>query len=265
MSRVPDRLMTDLYFLSFAAGAERYLTALQRLKAQANATGWFAKVYILDSTHLNELNPFWYKRHSDFLFSNRRLFGYCIWKPMIIAEMLRRIPLGSVLLYSDAGAELSVAGVNRLREFLLIVNKVDMIGFHTPYDVGNWTKGDLLNYFGYSLEDSILSSKQICCNCLFIKNNSYNRALFNAWTEIVVAENYRLVDDSPSSTPNPSGFVENRHDQAVFDLLRRSLDYGLVLSESEHTDNELWAQGLYDPRKPIQQMRNLSGIARIPS
>jgi len=255
--------MSELYFLSFADGGEKYSAALQRLKSQAISSGWFENVFALDALGLGGLNPAWYQRHYEFISANKRLFGYCIWKPAVIVEILRRIPNGAILIYSDAGAEISLAGVDRLRELVLITRKVGLVGFHTPYDVGDWTKGDLLRYFGYSLNDSILSAKQLCANYLLIKNSPYNRAIFNSWAEIVVAEDYRLVDDSPSVSPNPSGFVENRHDQAVFDLVLRSFNYGLILSESEHTDNDLWAKGKYDAGKPIQQMRNLSGVRRI--
>jgi len=255
--------MSQLYFLSFADGGEKYSAALHRLKGEAISSGWFENVFALDAQCLADLNPAWYRRHFEFIAANKRLFGYCIWKPFAIAEMLRRIPDGAILIYSDAGAEISPAGVDRLRELVLITRKVGLVGFHTPYDVGDWTKGDLLRYFGYSLSDSVLSAKQLCANYMLIKNNPYNRALFNSWSEIVVAEDYRLVDDSPSVSPNPSGFVENRHDQAVFDLILRSFNYGLILPELEHTDNVLWAQGKYDAGKPIQQIRNLSGDRRL--
>ena len=182
---------------------------------------------------------------------------------MIISAVLRKLPLGAVLIYSDAGAEISPAGLPRLKEYCVILNRVGLIGFHTPYDVGDWTKGDLLRFFGYDLGDSILSAKQLCSNYLLIKNNLFNRTLFVSLTELIAAEDYRLVDDSVSVSRNPPGFVENRHDQAVFDLMLRSMGYGLILSESEHTDNELWAKGFFDPAKPIQQMRNLSGAQRI--
>jgi hypothetical protein len=87
--------MKNLYFLSFAAGPEKYVLALRRLKAQAIATNWFSDVMAFGANDLPDLNPIWFRRHRDFLECQKRLFGYAIWKPMIISAVLRELPLGA--------------------------------------------------------------------------------------------------------------------------------------------------------------------------
>ena len=81
-----------------------------------------------------------------------------------------------------------------------------------------YTKGDLLDYFGYYSNENIIKSPQYWAGCIFIKKTDKSINFINQWLE-VFDKNFDLIDDSISKINNYSDFVENRHDQSVYSLL----------------------------------------------
>ena len=65
--------------------------------------------------------------------------------------------------------------------------------------------------------------------------------MFNKWYETI--QNYHLVDDSPSATMNDTLFIEHRHDQSIFSLLRKK--YGSIILNDE-TNRYIWNKNEYD-------------------
>lgn len=60
----------------------------------------------------------------------------------------------------------------------------------------------------------------------------YNKTVF-LFNELynIISNNYNLIDDSPSILNNDISFIENRHDQSVFSLLRKK--YGTEILNNE--------------------------------
>lgn len=57
--------------------------------------------------------------------------------------------------------------------------------------------------------------KQAQASVIFFRVNDYTRAFVKEWLDWCLFEGGRLIDDSPSRTPNHPDFIENRHDQAI--------------------------------------------------
>jgi len=55
----------------------------------------------------------------------------------------------------------------------------------------------------------------------FLRVQPSTEALLQRWAEVTTAETYRFVDDSPTTLPNAPSFVEHRHDQSVWSVLRK--------------------------------------------
>ena len=53
---------------------------------------------------------------------------------------------------------------------------------------------------------------------IFIRKCAESLELIRKWRGLFY-ENFSLVDDSPSKSPNFKGFIEHRHDQSVWSLL----------------------------------------------
>ena len=73
-----------------------------------------------------------------------------------------------------------------------------------------------------------------------IKKCPHSVELVEKWYDIM-SNHYHLIDDSPSFLPNDHSFVEHRHDQSVFSLLRYK--YG-----SHVIDDETWYPNFDDIR-----------------
>ena len=81
-----------------------------------------------------------------------------------------------------------------------------------------YTKSDLLKYFNFINSKEITDTPQFWAGSFFIKKNDFCIRFLEKWIE-VFKNNFELINDSPSSKKNYSGFIENRHDQSVFSLL----------------------------------------------
>ena len=84
--------------------------------------------------------------------------------------------------------------------------------------IGQWTKGDVLDYFGVRENVEVLNSGQYSGGVFLVKKTKRTMAFYERYQAI--AENqFSFFDDSPSKSENEPGFREHRHDQAVFTLL----------------------------------------------
>lgn len=57
--------------------------------------------------------------------------------------------------------------------------------------------------------------KQVQASVIFFRVSDYTRKFVKEWLDWCLFEGGRLIDDSPSRTPNHPEFQENRHDQAI--------------------------------------------------
>ena len=89
-------------------------------------------------------------------------------------------------------------------------------------------------------------------------------SLITEWYEIC-SNNYNLIDDSPSINKNNNYFVENRHDQSIFNLLVKKynlINYDLgIYRNNRNTNKEDYINGLM---YPIWCSRNKTGKSILP-
>lgn len=173
---------------------------------------------------------------------NERGCGYWWWKPQILfdamSEAIIRLPGGGyrdlidgdTLIYADAGIEF----INNVH---YIVDRMDqdIFLFGNNWEHAHWCKRDVVNYVWsplYALEhgssqtgrpiiveDGGISwsnfGKQAQASVIFFRVSDYSRKFVKEWLDWCLFEGGRLIDDSPSRTPNHPEFREHRHDQAL--------------------------------------------------
>lgn len=223
------------FFLSFADS--RLKRSLTRIRKQAETIGCFDFVKTMDEFSLSQKfkNEF-----SQVLIKGSRGYGYWCWKPEIIAQELSQMSNGDVLLYMDAGSHLNINGVKRLLEYFQIASQSqsgilafdssypneNTMGFHT--EIKRWDahfhpcykyiKADALHYFSRLNDTEFLNSPMMEAGHLIIVKNDISVELIKEWQKISRLA-FNLFDDSDSSLPNLPGFIEHRHDQAIFNLV----------------------------------------------
>ena len=162
----------------------------------------------------------------------KRLYGYAVWKPDIIIDYLNSLPDNSILQYSDIGCHFNKNGIDRLNYYASLTDENKMVTFdysEPPKEIMElnyqfqkfkeyeYTKGDLIKYFGLNFESDVINSAQIWSGTFFMKKCDFTFKILKSWREITKYIN--LIDDSKSKSINHEKFIENRHDQSVFSIL----------------------------------------------
>jgi hypothetical protein len=222
-----------VYLVSFAD--TRLRRSLKRLKRQAHSFKVFDQIFLYDETDL----PSDFKRHhAHNLVAGSRGYGYWCWKPQIIKMAFERLHEGDCLLYLDAGCHLNIHGKKRLLEYFELVrgSQTGILAFQanepTPenstlkYDGRRlfsqpnfqWIKGDAFEYFGVKTNESYTAAQAIGAGIILFRKCNSSEKILQEWLEIT-NNHFSLLDDSPSDSPNLQGFIEHRHDQAIWSLL----------------------------------------------
>jgi hypothetical protein len=230
--------MVPIYFASFAD--RRYKKSLARIEEEAKTLGCFEDIFCWNEDDL--IDAFWDK-HSAFMLNHPRGFGYYIWKPQVVYQVLCSMPENSVLVYADAGCQLNVKGLPRLKEYvqMAIDHPSGIIGFNTTFPMEEWTKMDTMAYFNMTPEERRMP--QHLGGIHIMHNRPSVRDFVRTWRD--TCQNYHLIDDTPSSIPNAPGFKDHRHDQSIFSIL--FLRHGGLSLPDETWWDPHWSTNLHYP------------------
>jgi hypothetical protein len=249
------------HLITFADGHPAYKYAASRLCTQAQETAWFSSVSQYDIGTLEKCDAEWFSSHIKFISNNMRGFGYWIWKPKIIYENLIRIPDNETLIYMDGGCELNKYGLKLMCTYLELTGKSELLAFHLPSENGNciegWTKKHLLNYHTDNYSQVNDQGNMIEAGIILLKNTRAVREFIRIWLDVIVADNYRLVNDDNCGEIESPIFKENRHDQSILTLLLNHFNLGVTLQNDSYHPH-LWELGLYDIESPFVAFRNIS-------
>jgi hypothetical protein len=228
-------------FLTFAN--ELYYRNLERLEQEAVDLGIFDCIHTFKNTDLNTLFPDFYNKHVNFILNNPRGYGYWIWKSYLTLKTLEKMNENDILVYCDAGCKLNKKGLNRLYEYFDMVknNECGNVSFQMNRSEKTWTKMDVFHFLQIKDTDIHFSSGQLIATAFILRKCDIIMTIISEWYSIM-ADNYRLIDDSPSKSPNDETFIENRHDQSILSLLRKK--YGTITIEDE-TDRWIWLHERY--------------------
>lgn len=218
-----------IYFVTFSNA--HYARARQRIAHEARALGRFDHILPLGE---NDLEGSYLSRYGSFIQENPRGYGYWIWKSYCIKTVLDRLSIDDILVYADAGCAINYSNKSRFDEYVEYVKESELgiVCFKNGYIEKNWVKGDLIDFMGCRGRRDILESEQIMGGILIIQKNPKSSLVINQWYESV-HENLRLVDDTPSKSPNEEGFIEHRHDQSFLSLILKMTGGAKVLPSTD--------------------------------
>ena len=172
------------------------------------------------------LDPAFHNRMKSFLIKGSRGFGYWCWKPQVVLQALSQMPPNDILLYADVGCHLNPNGMPRFLQYFNALHDSDFVVFQSkphpvesrPQQECQWTKGDVLDFFHVRENRKILESGQIAGGVFLVRNTQPVVRFFQDFRTCCM-ENFHLVDDSPSHSPNCPEFREHRHDQSLFSIM----------------------------------------------
>jgi hypothetical protein len=225
------------FFVSFASS--NLYRSSNRIYKQALNMKIYDDIFIFSE---KDLPGSFSKKFKGKLTMGTRGYGYWVWKPQILLNVLSQIKDGDIIQYTDAGCHLNLNGVKRLKQYFALAqnSKNGILAFQAgnPFSIPNvdnrifpllpdkhWIKGDLLDYFHVRNDAELLDSPTIGAGVIFIRKCPESIAIIREWLDIIEYD-FSLVDDSPSLSSNLPGFIEHRHDQAIFSILCKK--YGVT-------------------------------------
>ena len=186
-----------------------------------------------------------------------RYYGYDVWRSEIINDFLNKIPEDSILHYSDIGSHINDRGKWRLKDYVENTQKYEMSVFeydeppkeifrkeykYQKYFEYEYTKSDVINYFGLNKESIIFNSPQIWVGTFFLKKSKFSKKFMNDWEKVNIHTN--LFDDSTSKIENHPKFKGMRGCQSVFSILSKlNNSYKFSASEcewAEYNNQRVW-------------------------
>jgi len=196
--------------ITFAAGNEKYFEMAKNLKNSASEY----ETTIYTEKFLMQQEDFWTK-HKDFITKNQRGYGYWIWKPFVIQQVMKTMQNGEILFYCDADFILK-KDKNFLEKLKKDVKNNKIITSSTKEKELKWNKTDTINRLGVTINEEDI---QVQAGTLLIYVCDETRNLIDEWYSICCEKDYHYIDDSASIKPNYVSFKEHRHDQSIFSLL----------------------------------------------
>ena len=219
--------------------------SLNRFKLQAENMNFYDHINCFNEF---DLNTEFYNKFKIKFISGSRGYGYWAWKPQIILQTLEQMKVGDILQDTDSGCHLNNLGIERLIEYFNITNNSEtgILAFKAKppelplsllhdgrklFDQRDYmyTKGDLIDFFNYRDKSDIMNDFCIGATLIFIKKSNYSLKIVKEWLKVIYTD-FSLIDNSPSNSSNFEGFIEHRHDQAIFSLLCKK--YGVITLSS---------------------------------
>ncbi len=232
--------MSKIFLCSFAS--EDLKRSKYRFLEQSKEMNIYENIRVFGFEDLNENRK--KQIESFFKINQKRLFGYACWKADIISSFMKEIPENSILQYSDIGCHFNKDGLNRLKEYITLCEKNNLLTFQYKipdfdninnfkfqiYREYQYTKNDLFKYFNINDSSEIFNSEQLWSGTIFFKKNNFSKDVIDEWSKISFENN--LIDDSESNSQNNDNFIEHRHDQSIFSIICKKKNI-LTLSASE--------------------------------
>lgn len=239
--------MNNLYLCSFASQDLKVSTS--RFIKQSQEMEFYKDIKVFGWNELSSNK----KKQIEIFFkkNNKRLFGYACWKPEIILKYMDTVPEESIIQYSDIGCHLNKNGKKRLKEYVNMASKHNILAFKyikpnlktekklkfQVYFENEYTKNDMFEHFEIPKNSSIRNSEQVWSGTMFIKNNKETKEFLKKWLNVCNLSN--LIDDSLSIKKDCQEFVEHRHDQSAFSILCKLNNvFCLSASECEWAEDE---------------------------
>lgn len=209
------------------------MNAYDKIKVLTFAKGNFVESQKNLLSHLSQIgvNNLIVKSDSDLpsefmdefsnLFSQKRGYGYWIWKPFIILNELEKLNEDEILIYIDS------TDLPEKIFFDIVLdhfNKKDLLLINRGYNHGEWTKRDCFILMDCD-NNKYYESVQLEAGIIGLKKTEFNTNLIKEWFEFM--KNEKILTDIPNTCgqPNLPNFVDHRHDQSI--LTNLSIKYNL--------------------------------------
>ena len=252
-----------IHFITY--GDNNFNNSKIRLCNEAIKSKWFDTVSDYGPDDLSDE----FKNKFKYILSQERGAGYWIWKCYIIKKKLNEINDNDILIYLDAGCTINTKGINRFYEYIDILDESEtgIISFQMGSDEKLWTTKEIFDYFDIGLDHEIANSGQIMATVRIMKKN---KNLINMIDKEIKAlyDNPLMFTDYYNDNQN-SYFIDNRHEQSIFSIIRKMHNPILLndetyflFSSEESLKYPFWATRIKD-NSQLKKYKKYKKIAKI--
>ncbi len=205
--------------VSFGSTPE-WTPALKRLQSQALKSKYFKYFEgYTDNWLINHYKES--KNILDFLQQNQRGYGLWFWKPEIILNTFKTKPEIDGVLYIDAGCELNINQVSKMRltEYIQLATNKNGLAFELPFKEIEWTEAFVIKEIFPELKSNQL---QIAGGILFIPNCQESKRILQEWSTNNFKKDFSLLRGISQESGKKRGnekVIEHRFDQSIISLI----------------------------------------------
>lgn len=203
--------------------ANRYYYESQKNNSYTGKNvGGFDQCYSFSVDDINED----FKSEYNHILSQQKGAGYWLWKPYVILTTLESIEDNDIVFYCDSGAEFVDSAKPLIDE--CVKNDSGFVCFAIdPHITGNPDVGQIKRdalILTDCDDDKYITTNARLASFMVIKNTEYNKKFVRDWLYYCCDE--RALTDIPNQLgDNYPGFIEHRHDQAIFSVLSKKYGY----------------------------------------
>jgi hypothetical protein len=199
--------------INFITFANKNYMKTDRIAKQAHEFGMFDKIIEMNEDNIQDF----IEKHKQFINTNKAGFGFWIWKPKIIYDILQNLPDNEILIYGDAGIYINKNGKERFKFYIEKLKDFDMVTFSLgdEYKSQQYVKNDAI----MSFYPEFINEWTNCCyaGLMIIKKNENTVNLIKDWLQL--CENYKFLDKSPSiKYKDNKYYCGNDCDNGLFNL-----------------------------------------------
>lgn len=226
--------MSKLHCISYASNI--FLNRRETFLEQAKNFNRFdtIKVYSEEDLDVN------FRKTYENILSQTRGGGYWIWKPQIIKQHLELLNDNDILFYTDVGCTFvnTTQTQDMFNNYLEIIEKNNILRFVLDLLEKEYTNSSAINFFSkkYKQDYSKLAdTKHLMATIMGFKKSKQTIHFIEEFFSCLKEDPY-LITDNYNDVDRYTGFKDHRHDQSLFSLLYKSLDYNTAIQD--HT----WAE-----------------------
>lgn len=207
-------------------GSKEYSQSKERLSLSAK--DYFDEVIAYGES---DIDPQFYRSNIK-IFSERRGWGYWLWKPYLLLKTMDQLDEGDICFYADAT---SVFTASPEVLFERCRKSDGIVLFENAHYINcNWTKADCFNLTGLNSKYYVYG-KQADAAFQIYRKNQFSMAFLHEYLQH--CSNYNILTDAPNiSGENHPGFKDHRHDQSVLSLM--AIKHGIQLTSSPRRVND---------------------------
>jgi hypothetical protein len=236
------------YFLTF--GDDKYTNSKKRIYHEAINSNLFDYIAIYGP---NDLSKEFIEKTSPYIHENRGC-GFWLWKSFLLKKTFDNMNEGDFCVYADAGCTINPYGGERFEYYKSLIKETGVLSFRMDgLNEEAYTTEEIFKEFNIT-DDSIRKSGQIMATILIFMKNEKSVKLIDDFYNLALSK-AKLFSDENNFAGNCSRFIDARHDQSCFSVMRKVYGSTEIIDETYADSMEGWNKKIYETKMPFLATR----------